>query len=145
MWKIVIVLILFAGPAFAQRTLTDTFGATVTANGKGVYTRGGVTIVAPTDADAMKVFNGMAPDGWTPPPQPVATMLPAGDFVERFTPAEVAALIAWNPALVMRVTSAGTIDTASPKLRAGFAAAVAVGKLTQARADQILDLSRSSP
>ena len=127
---------------------TDAFGATVTDRRDGSWKRGGVTLGSADypvpQAVAQRVFNAMAPDGWAPP-QVATTTVPAGDFVERFTSAEVAALIQWNPSMVMRVTSAGTIDTGSQKLRVGFAAAVVAGKLTQARADQILDLSRQSP
>lgn len=124
--------------------LTDIYGQTIAKTGN-TYTRGGVKVVATSDAKAVEAFNGMAPEGWTPPPAPPVTTIAAGDFVERFTPAEIAALIQWNPAVVMRVAASGTIDTTSKKLQAGFAAAVAAGKLTKARSDQILDLTQASP
>ena len=47
--------------------ITDTYDHTITQAEDGTWTRGGVTI-GPCDAEqALSTFNGMAPDGWTPP------------------------------------------------------------------------------
>lgn len=70
--------------------------------------------------------------------QDAPTTIETGDFVARFTTQEIAAVMAWNPAMVFQVSSAKTIDVTSPRLRAGLAAAVAAGALTKARVDQLL-------
>ena len=55
--------------------MLDKFGSTIVEGTGGTWSRGGIT-VGPCSADeAMTAFNGMAPDSWTPPPQPV--MVPA--------------------------------------------------------------------
>ena len=48
---------------------TDRFGHTILSLGGGWYQRvdqPGLQIQQDTDANALNVFNGMAPDGWTP-------------------------------------------------------------------------------
>lgn len=45
----------------------DQFGITVTDNGDGTYTRGGITSEHTSQGQAVITFNGMAPEGWHPP------------------------------------------------------------------------------
>lgn len=80
---------------------------------------------------------------WPAPPTP--TRISALAFIQRFTPAEQAALQAANPMWGLQIAAAGTINVKDPLLLADMAQAVAAGKLTQARMTQILDLSQSSP
>jgi hypothetical protein len=96
-------------------------------------------------AQAMTVFGGMAPEGWTPPPAPPTTMITPLDFMRRFTTAEMQTLNAANPLWGMQVAAAGSIDVTDPVLLADIAAAVAAGALTQARMTQVLDLTKASP
>lgn len=125
---------------------TDVFGASVTDNGDGSYTRGGVTIVAPGRAGALAAFNGMAPDGYVFPIVPVKTLSSLA-YLERFTNAELAGFLA-NPAaihIVLKITAAGTIDVTDPLLIARMQQAVTAGLLTAARRTQILNLAIASP
>lgn len=47
--------------------MIDIYGYEITYNGDGSYTRTGVTVQQPTIEAALNTFNGMIPDGWTPP------------------------------------------------------------------------------
>lgn len=118
--------------------LTDKYGHNIYHDGSGTYTRDDGTVVKqPTEARALETFAGLAPSDYVPV-VPKTTTIETGDFVARFTPQEIAAVMAWNPAMVFQVSSAKIIDVTSPRLRAGLAAAVAAGALTQARVDQLL-------
>lgn len=78
-------------------------------------------------------------------PQPAATTLSAEAFLQRFTRLERQNLNSFDPAWGLEIASADTIDTTNSELRTQIAMAVASGALSQTRADQVLDLSRSSP
>lgn len=146
MLRYAVLTLLCAAPASAAN-FTDRFGSTVLdcstaactdGAGAGMWQRSGVTIGPMGRAQAGNVMDSLAPDGWTPPAPAASTEIETTDFVARFTPAEISALLAWNPAMVFQVASAKVINLTSPKLRAGLAAAVAAGKLTQTRVDQLL-------
>jgi hypothetical protein len=126
-------------------TFLDAFGATVTGSPETGWTRGGATIGACSQAQAMSVFDGMAPSGWVPPAPPPPTTIDALSFMRRFTPAELSALVAANPIWGFMVAAAGTITVTDPVLVTDMQEAVAAGALTQARMTQVLDLAVVSP
>jgi hypothetical protein len=146
---IILAALLIASPASAQ-TLTDSFGTTITKAGN-VYTRGGVSVNAPSDAVALNTFNAMAPDGWVPPSRPPPTSISSSDFIKRLTPAERLAIATAgqsNAQILVWLTQLGaatTVIMSDPDLLAGVQAMVSAGLLTSQRAAQILDLSQTSP
>ena len=133
--------------AFAAQAATDQYGRTLTCTGAGpvVCTTDGLSVTAPTEAQAVTTFNGMAPPSYVPPPPPPATTIAAYDFINRLTPAEQGAIMGARPMWGVQIAALGMVDVTNPTLLADFAAAVAGGLLTQARATQILNLSVPSP
>lgn len=141
-----LVAVLSCAPLVAFAT-TDQYGRTITCTGTGpvVCTTGGLSVTAPTDVQAVTTFNGMAPPSYVPPPPPPATTIAAYDFINRLTPAEQGAIMAARPMWGVQIAALGTVDVTNPTLVADFAAAVAGGLLTQARATQIMNLAVASP
>lgn len=72
--------------------------------------------------------------------------IPSGDFVLRFTPAEIGAIMAARQqspqldAYLTELTAAPLVYTGSALVRAGMASLVQAGLITQARHDEILDI-----
>ena len=126
----------------------DAFGSTVTDNHNGSWTRGGVTIWVPTQAQALNTFNGMAPDGWNPS-APATTQLPGWVVWGRFTQAEQAALLAYQSgvyvATAISLATSPALSNQDPAIIADFATLVSNGLLTSARSTQILNFAVSSP
>lgn len=129
--------------------IQDAFGRTVTANGNAYTVLDDVgdsfTVNALTATAALATINAMAPAGWVPPPPPPVTTISALGFIRRWTASEQAVLNTANPLWAIQIAAANEIDVTDPTLLADVALAVAGGAVTQARADQVLDLSRRSP
>lgn len=66
--------------------MQDNFGRTITKQGRE-YRTGGIVVTASDDATALRVFNAMAPAGFTRP----AVWSPR-EFMKRFTPQELVAI-----------------------------------------------------
>ena len=66
--------------------MQDTYGRTITKRGNQ-YTAGGISITADSSAAAIRVFDAMAPSGFTRP----AVWSPR-EFMKRFTPQELVAI-----------------------------------------------------
>jgi hypothetical protein len=73
------------------------------------------------------------------------TTIDALSFIRRFTSAERLALMSADPVWGVMIAAAGQIDVTNAELISDIQAAVTAGGLTQARATQILDLTRASP
>ena len=133
--------------AFAAQAATDQYGRTLTCTGAGpvVCTTDGLSVTAPTEAQAVTTFNGMAPESYVPPPPPPPTTISSYDFINRLTAAEQSAILTAKPLWPVQIAALGTVDVTNPTLIADFAAAVAAGLLTQARVTQILNLAVASP
>lgn len=148
-----LALLALSGTADA-RSLTDTFGRTVTVSPEGAYTvtdpRDGfsATVRQPNDERALYTINAMRPAYLPLPPLPAVTKLSRADFLLRFTPAD-------DPGLLKRIIAAArsnddiaqwleiarsqdVIDLADPATRQGLDALVAAGLLSADRASQIL-------
>jgi hypothetical protein len=123
---------------------TDAFGHTVTDNGDGTWTRGGLTAGSPG------VFDSMAPDGWVPPAAPPPTTIDVYSFLKRFPMNVLVAIQAANPIFATLLNAAaasngGQIDVTSSVLLADMQQVVAAGLMNQAQMDQVLNLSEASP
>lgn len=66
--------------------MQDKYGRTITQSGNQ-YQTGGISITADSSVAALRVFDAMAPAGFTPP----AIWSPR-DFMKRFTPQELVAI-----------------------------------------------------
>lgn len=82
---------------------------------------------------------------YTPSAPFVLTTIPALTFIDRFTAAEQAALMAANPVWAVEIAAAGTVTVTDKTLIADMTAAVTAGALTQARMSQVLNLAEASP
>ena len=101
--------------------------------------------VAPYTPEAGLVLTNDGGGQIHQPPQPPRTTIAAYDFINRLTPAEQGAIMGARPMWGVQIAALGMVDVTNPTLLADFAAAVAGGLLTQARATQILNLSVPSP
>ena len=103
----------------------------------GVATDGsGFHVTAPSGTPVWKVLGG---------PAGPATTISALDFIRRWMPAEQVALMAANPLWGILIVAAKEIDVTDPVVIADVQDAVTKNVVTQARADQVLNLSVASP
>ena len=146
---LLMVMLVISSPVFAQTT-TDNFGRTVVQTG-GAYNvtdpRDGThfTLSGVAPSHAMAVINSMQPAWYVPPALPNPTVITSIAFLDRFTPAEQAAVQAAAAAapttLGVGLTTglaAGTIDLTSPVLKVWMNGLVTAGAITSARETVIL-------
>jgi hypothetical protein len=131
-------------------TFIDVFGATVTGNSDGTWTRGSITVGPCNRELAASTFSGMTPQGWVAPIVPT-TVLTAEGFINRFSQAEEQAILtaaqtSWQISLwLSKELSATTVDVTDSLVVSGMAAVVGAGLVSAARSAVILDLSQPSP
>ena len=124
------------------------------------YVRGG-TVIAVLPAPAtlypdIQSFLVACPDtvqaNWTydgttfvDPATVTPTTIAPLDFIRRFTAAEQSALMAANPLWGVLIAAAPVVDVTDAATTGGVQAAVVAGALSQARANQVLNLAVPSP
>jgi hypothetical protein len=115
--------------------------------GPGWQPPDGTTAVPANGAGIGWSWDGQAfhaPAQPTPPPSPAPTIIPALDFIDRFTPAEQLAIetaAQSSPALQLWLTkaiAAETVDLRGPEAAAGLDALVTGGLLDAKRKAEIL-------
>ena len=62
-------------------TFIDAFGATVTGNADGSWSRGGIMMGPCSQAQANAAFSGMAPADWVPPILPPSPVMPLPQYM----------------------------------------------------------------
>ena len=131
-----------------SRMLTDAFGRTVTVVGTQYVVTDGtgisLTVEAISDGAALTTINAMAPLGWSPPPAGAPETISALAFLQRFTPAEQAAV--WQAAVsnpeigvgLQTGLATGHITLTDPVVQAWMASLVTATALTSVRSATIL-------
>ena len=142
------LLWLAISPAFAQ--ITDNFGRSISVSGNTYSVEDAkdgtqFSVTAATTAQALSIINSMQPAWHVPPALPNPTVITSIAFLDRFTPAEQAAVQAAAAAapttLGVGLTTglaAGTIDLISPVLKVWMNGLVTAGAITSARETVIL-------
>jgi hypothetical protein len=149
--RIALVAALLASSVAQAQTLTDNFGRTVTFTGNAYVVTDprdpsvGISGSASSQAAAMYVVNSLRPAWYVPTPAPNPTVITSIAFLDRFTPAEQAAVqqaAASAPSTIgVGLTTGlatGTIDLTGPALKAWMDALVTAGAITSARESTIL-------